>query len=326
MYLRKLLCIFVFCLLCSSVLAFDGLVIERSGVDFTGGYRSDQLKWSIAGDRDGQTPNILSELDWEDIEIFQLSAQGWIETERIPYLDKKTFFLTRFSIGKILDGDVRDSDYAGNNRTKEWSRSVNHADSGVVVDLSGAWGPQIKFAAIDNFILTPLVGYGFNMQALSMSDGRQVISDSSLTSPGHSAPHPQRRIAGLDSSYTAYWHGPWVGLNGAYNLNDRFVLLTGIEYHLVNLFAQADWNLRSEFEHPVSFEHEARGTGLVWTFTCEYLVDQRWSLLFNGRIQDWKTESGIDRTYFADGSKGVSRLNRVEWNSYELMSGIQYRF
>jgi Protochlamydia outer membrane protein len=324
-YHRLFLSFVIFTLIYSSALASEG-VVEGAGVEFTAGFRSDQLEWNISGDRGGNNPNILSELAWKDIETFQLRSNGWIELDKIPYLRKQSVFLANLSIGKILDGDVRDSDYADDNRTNEWSRSVNSADSGFVIDLSGAWGPRLEIEQIKGLVLTPVVGYGFNVQALSMTDGVQVVSEPSLTPSRFDNPHPMGPIPGLDSSYTAYWYGPWLGLNASYQFNNKIDLTVGFEYHIVELFAQADWNLRPEFDHPVSFEHEADGTGIVWNFQGEYSVDDRWSVLLSGQIQRWKTESGIDRTYLADGTVGLSRLNGVEWESYELVSGIQYRF
>jgi len=43
---------------------------------FTGGYRSDDLDFNIAGDINGNNPNIISELTWEDLESYQVKFQG----------------------------------------------------------------------------------------------------------------------------------------------------------------------------------------------------------------------------------------------------------
>jgi hypothetical protein len=42
----------------------------------TGGYRVDDLNWNIAGDINGNNPNIISELTWDDLESYQLKFQG----------------------------------------------------------------------------------------------------------------------------------------------------------------------------------------------------------------------------------------------------------
>lgn len=306
--------------------AFDGIDVDRYGVDLASGYRSDQLEWSVAGNRSGGNPNILSELIWEDVEVFQVKAGLWVELKPLPYVARNSLVLVKLSAGKILDGDVRDSDYAGDNRADEWSRSVNKADSGFVFDLSGAWGPKFFIDSVDGLTVTPLLGYGFNMQSLSMTGGEQTVSEPGLAPSRFNPPPPLGHIPGLDSSYTAHWYGPWVGMNADYRISDKFNLGVELGYHVIEFFAQADWNLRQDFDHPVSFEHEADGRGVVVDVSGRYQLSERWSCLLNINIQDWKTESGTDRTYFSDGSIGSSRLNRVEWDSYSIMAGLSYLF
>ncbi len=301
-----------------SVLAFDLFNIEASGVDVGFGYRSDQLDWNISGDINGENPTILSELSWEDLEIFQIQATGWLEIGELPFLKRNSLILANIAFGKILGGDVQDSDYAADGRTFEWSRSVNDADKGLTVDLSGAVGPIFELSLIEGLAITPLIGYGFNMQDLSMTDGEQVISGSGAPDIGF--------LPGLDSSYTAYWYGPWLGVNIDYQANQKIKITVGAEYHWVEYFAQADWNLRSNFAHPVSFEQETTGTGIIWNIKGLYSLNKNWSWLLDGKIQNWETESGTDRTYFADGTVGLSRLNQVNWSSYSLTTGVQYCF
>ncbi|NIQ93167.1 MAG: TonB-dependent receptor, partial [Desulfuromonadales bacterium] len=86
----------------------------------------------------GSTPNILSELTWDDLRSFQLAA----ETEMVRSLRPRvsTVLMGRTSYGWIVSGENQDSDYAGDNRTLEWSRSNNDAGNGHVFDLEGGVG------------------------------------------------------------------------------------------------------------------------------------------------------------------------------------------
>lgn len=308
-----------------SVFAFDVIKIESSGIDMGLGYRSDQLDWSISGDMNGENPNILSELSWDDIEIFQLQATGWMELGALPFLKRNSLVLANISFGKILGGDVQDSDYAADDRNEEWSRSVNDSDKGITIDLSGAVGPIFEWNDL-GFTVTPLIGYGFNMQDLSMTNGEQVVSEPADRPSGTSPPQTIGSFPSLDSNYTAYWYGPWLGVNTDYQVSERLKISAGVEYHWVEYFAQADWNLRSNFSHPVSFEHEATGTGIVWNIKGEYVLNEKWSWLLSGNIQSWETERGTDRTFYADGSVSRTRLNQVSWDTYALTTGMQYRF
>jgi len=313
-----------------SVLALDAVTIESAGLDMGFGYRSDQLDWNISGDINGANPNILSELSWEDIKIFQIQATGWLELGELPFLKRNSLILANIAFGKILGGDVQDSDYAADGRTFEWSRSVNDSDKGLTVDLAGAVGPIFEVNLFEGLSITPLIGYGFNMQDFSMTNGEQTVSNPFYRwwffGSDAEMPPPLGSIAHLDSNYTAYWYGPWLGANIDYQANQEIKITIGAEYHWIEYFAQADWNLRSDFSHPVSFEQETTGTGIVWNIKGQYSLNKNWSWLLDGKIQDWETESGTDRTYFADGTVGLSRLNQVNWSSYSLTTGVQYRF
>ena len=43
-----------------------------------GGYREDDLQWSIAGTPAGTSPNILSELTWTDLRMTQIKGQRYV--------------------------------------------------------------------------------------------------------------------------------------------------------------------------------------------------------------------------------------------------------
>lgn len=311
----------VFLLPWSVSVVFASERIEDIGLDLSLGYRVDQIDWSIAGNNSGTNPNVLSELVWSDLNILQLQLDGRVETADLLWLKTNTLFVGKLAYGKIYAGDNRDSDYVGDNHTLEWSRSINQADDGFTFDISGAFGPKFELLA-GQMSLTPLFGYSVHMQDLSMTDGLQTVSDGS-----HSpSPAPLGPIVGLDSSYTAYWWGPWFGLNlQLAPLEKLSIEMTGA-YHIVEYFAEADWNLRSDLAHPISFEHEAHGTGLVIGLKSIYQLNQCWSVTFAGNAQYWQTGEGQDTTYYADGTRGGTRLNEVNWESYALMAGLRYRF
>jgi len=108
---------------------------------FTGGYRRDDLDWSIAGDSSGNNPNILSELTWDDLESYQVKFQGNLVWPNIIALRGLADY------GWISDGENQDSDYYGDNRTWEFSRSNNNSDDGDVWDVSLAIGYPFRAAA-----------------------------------------------------------------------------------------------------------------------------------------------------------------------------------
>ncbi len=274
---------------------------------FNTGYRSDDLDWNIAGNIYGNNPNILSELSWSDLNIHQIKAGGKV-------IVNETFYL-RCSLGYgwIFDGKNQDSDYSGDNRTFEFSRSNNDADDGNVLDVSLGVGYQ--FGQVSGMvIITPLVGYSYHEQKLRMTDGFQTIGVT--TGP----------FAGLNSTYETEWNGPWIGVDLSFEINKKFTLFGAFEYHMADYYAKANWNLRTDFAHPKSFEHTADGSGIVMSIGGDYALNDQWFINVNIDYQDWSTYAGTDRIFFANGTTSETRLNEVNWDSFAGMLGLTYRF
>ena len=286
----------------------------RTSFKFYNGYRKDDLKFNIAGTSAGTNPNILSELTWSDLRMVQAKAK--IETVLYNHLVIEG--LAKYA--EIYKGDVQDSDYSGDNRTAEFSRSNNKSDEKNAMDFSGGIGyrvnldnnPQI-LPEFDQLWLTALAGYAYDSMHLKMTDGLQTIPATGV-------------FNGLDSTYIPRWKGPWVGLQ----LGGEKKRISGflrVEYHFVDYYAKADWNLRADFQHPKSFEHIADGgQALVFELEGNYRLNERWSLNANAGIQNWRMEDGLDRTFFSDGTILTTKLNEVEWKSYALMLGATYAF
>jgi hypothetical protein len=284
------------------------------------GYRVDDLDWNIAGNINGNNPDILSELSWNDLEIFQTRGRAKV------LLLERIYLRGTLGYGWILDGEVQDSDFSGNNRTFEFSRSNNSADNGNVLDASVGAGYQFSFA-LDSFDfgLIPLIGYSYHEQNLTLTDGFQTVSEPAIAPPGI-IPPPVGPFPGLDSTYETEWNGPWLGLDFIAKPSEKLTLSFTFEYHWADYYAEANWNLRTDFAHPTSFEHEADGEGYIISARWQYFFAQNWAVNLDFDYQDWSTDSGTDRTFLANGTTIETRLNEVNWTSYDLMLGIAYRF
>ena len=280
---------------------------------FTGGYRRDDLDWNIAGNINGNNPNILSELAWEDIESYQVKFQGSLVWPRIIALRGSVNY------GWIFNGDNQDSDYLGDNRTFEFSRSNNSTDDGDVWDASIAVGYPFRFDQTVIGTVIPLVGYSHHEQKLKITDGYQTIP-------------PQGPFPGLDSSYDAQWEGPWIGIDLRFKAREiktfahRFETYLTYEYHWADYDAEADWNLRDDLAHPKSFKHDTDGNGYVIGAGFNFVLHQHWALNFNFDYQDWSTDDGTIKFFLADGTTHKQQLNEVNWTSYALSLGLSLRF
>jgi len=284
--------------------------VLKTDFDLFTGYRLDKLDWSIAGDSNGENPNILSELIWKNLQIYQIKANGNL------IIDKRFRVEGYYGYGWINDGDNQDSDYLGNNRTFEFSRSNNTSDGDNVSDWSLGLGYQfnmgrVEYLACDELAFTVLGGYSHHEQNLKMTNGFQTI-------PATGA------FDGLNSTYQAEWKGPWMGAE-LESPTGKLTTILRIEYHWADYLANADWNLRSDFAHPVSYTHMADGKGIIASFSVGYNINPNWLVFLKGDIQDWDTTDGIDRTFFSDGDVSDTRLNRVHWQSHAVMLGLKCR-
>lgn len=290
----------------------------KSTVRLSAGYRIDNLNWNIAGDLEGANPNVLSELNWSSIKIYQLKLVGRTVIKDWVCLKGELDY------GMVVSGDNQDSDYLGDDRTQEFSRSVNSVDGKDVWDGSIGGGPRFSF--LDATVsLCPMLGYAIAEQDFNIVDGYQVLS----TLPDMPSTGP---IEGLDSRYQTRWKGPWIGAELLLSMPVQKgplrcveVLFTG-EYHWIDYSAEANWNLRNDLQHPVSFSHDADGKGIMLGTTLRFQTNHHWGASLGMHMVDMATDAGLDRVYFSDGSIGETRLNEVNWRSFTVEAGLSYQF
>jgi hypothetical protein len=284
----------------------------KTDLSLSTGYRVDDSSWNIAGNVSGTNPNVLSELTWSDLEILQAVVSGR------ALVNERVYLRGSFGYGWTFSGDNLDADFSGNDRTQEYSRSSSSADGSTVLDAALGLGYQFAFLS-GKFRLSPLLGYSYSSQALTLKDGVQVIATPGLTPPAGP-------IQGLDSSYDATWRGPWLGIDLSFEITERVTLFGSFEYHWGTFDGEGNLNLRNDLAHPTSFEQDADAKGFLIAFSADYRLAGPWSLTMSFNYQKWSTDPGVDRLYYASGSVAETRLNEVNWDTYALMLGLAYRF
>lgn len=269
------------------------------------GQRKDNLNWNIAG----STVSVLSELKWENMAIAQLQAEGKFNLKNDRWLRVKLGY------GVINSGTNQDSDYSGNNRTQEFSRSNSKAGRDVL-DTSIGIGKKLRLHELSAgrvIYVTPFFGLSINQQNLTMTDGVQTIP-------------PSGSFPGLASSYDSQWVGPWLGAEALLETERGWAMMANAEYHLVMYSAKGNWNLRTDLAHPVSMKHTATGQGIVLYLGASYPVGKNWKINFMLEQQQWTTWAGKYQVYSADGTVLSGRLNAVNWDSTSYNFGIVRRF
>lgn len=288
-------------------------------VSLSAGLRLDEFQWSIAGNSSGTNPKILSELEWDEVSSYQLTLAGRLEIKR------RFYCRGHGNVAWIESGSLRDSDYDGDGRTLEYSRSISETNGDELYDIVAGVGYPFHFKE-DRFFLAPMLGISYHAQNFRITNGEQVISDASHTPA--LGPLDNR----LNSTYSARWFGPWAGcdvrylMETSYRAVPRIIWDLSLMLHFLNDYsAEADWNLRGDLDHPKSFEHEADGDGISLTAKCQIPLNQRFGIHLMATYASWSTDGGKATVYRTSGTR-YTRLNEVEWETHSVMIGFDCLF
>jgi hypothetical protein len=110
------------------------------------------------------------------------------------------------------------------------------------------------------------------------------------------------------------WYGAWLGVDLDW-ARDCWLSTVSMVYERDQYQADANWNLRGDLQHPISFQHLTIGSGVTLGASLSYLIHPKWSLGMQASVSRYETGAGFDTTYLADGTQGSTRLNQVSWGS-----------
>lgn len=284
----------------------------------------DDVAFDIASDISGEnSPNVLSELSWDDLELWHL--QGSIRYGIGDHFK----IIGDFGIGVIVDGDVTDSDFLGDNRTGEFSRATASVDGKHHTNLAlgigwefrkdfevKLWrvGDSKRMAFASDIQITPQIGYGYTKQEIEFEDGVQIIPDLGA-------------FGGLNSSYDPEWRGIFIGVDSRFRVYKNFFLSVNARYWPdLNYKAEANWNLRDDFSHPRSFVQSADADGIDAELGVEWVFGGRQSVSLSYYMSDYSTDSGSDEVITSQGISFFTRLNEASWEKKGWSLAYEWRF
>ncbi|MCG8325812.1 MAG: hypothetical protein MI673_09860 [Thiotrichales bacterium] len=278
------------------------------------GMRNARLDFTIAGLNN--MPNVLSELIWEDMRIGELNLRGDV-------LYRNRFYLTTYLTGGyIFDGDNQDSDYFGNNRTMEFSRSNNGVDGDFLFEVGAGIGYQFDFRiplVNRQATITPMAGGFYHYMDINWVDGFQTLATPGIT-PSIGP------FAGLDSHYETTSYGPWLGIDVDADWYNGFTAFASFKYYWADYEGVGEWNLRTDFAQPRSFEHLADGRGYRLEAGISKQYRNNLDFFLSLDMEDWTTDAGLNRTFFSSNVTTESRFNEANWEYWGFNAGIKYSF
>ncbi len=276
-------------------------------LDAQGGQHRTKFAWTIAGP--GGTPNVLSELTFKSTGPKGTLNLRWLS-------ESETFFVdTRFTYGLNDSGEVRDDDFALNDRQGLFSRSMSTIGGNSLYGVQGQLG--WRFLNTEHIAIAFTAGYAFDYTSFRMTaPATQIV------------PAVPVDFSQLNSMYNARWNTVTIGLETQVPLHPlplAFVL-KGHYWPNVDYTGKGFWNLREGFQQNPSFRHQADGNGGDVDVSLLLRFTTRWQATA-GYHKIWmKTRGGRDQTFFTDGSSPVIPFNGADYRASAWYAGIGYRW
>lgn len=303
----------------SLMLTLAGTLLSSDTFELGIGTRQDHVNWSLAGPN--SLPSVMSKLVWHEIQSVEL--QGKVETT----LCNCYFLRLEGDYGWICNGWNTDSDYAVDDQTFQdvlFLKSKAHSGKGGVWDLSLAISTY-SFELNDCFFIRPLLGYSVHSQRLRMYDGKILVD---LFEPGIEG----MRFPELDSHYTTYWSGPWVGFDLAYEGCPCWTFSTTQEIHALYYDAKGNWNLRDDILD--DFHHFGWGWGYFTKFSANYDLGCGWDIGAEFKYNYCRMNDGRDHSHVLveqtdapdQEIHAVSRIKQAAWHSLSCLMTLGCNF
>ncbi|MHB8207151.1 hypothetical protein [Mucilaginibacter sp.] len=294
--MNKTLSVFI-SILASCILKANAQDIEpKLQLSLSSGYQQENFHWSIAGNSDGQNPNVYSELKWKNI-------SGTDYNTSLQYnVWNKVMLYGSYNRVSVRSGSVSDIDYSGDNRT-DAVYNENFSDN---KGNTSAWCVGAGYRLFNNsrFSLTPYIGYAGNIQNLYIVD-------------------ETGQFPTLNSSYRANWKGGFLKVISSVKLWRSFKASVDVTYNQTSYNSQGDWNLIDEFKHPVSYRQLADGYGINTGAQLSYNIISQLSIFAGLDYFNWETGNGTDTLYLATGEDDKTQFNAAFRNGYQVSAGLQ---
>lgn len=290
--------------LLTNICLFSFVIAHAQNVEFavTGGYQTADLRWSIAGNGSGQSPNILSEVKWRSLSGPLVAVKGQFN------LNSRLLIKGQLSRSFIRSGNATDTDYAEDDRRLPSYHAQLDADEGHLsaFRLYGGYHLlQRRGARIAIF-----AGYAANKESLFLLHHAAFI-------PGEK---------NLRCTYNTSWKGISGGLSGLCRATSWLDLTGELQYSQMSYNAVADWNLIDAFQHPVSFKHHARGFDLNASVTGVFRLKAYLSLLLSGAWRHAETGTGTDQLFLESGAIQTTQFNGAFTNAKQVTIGALVQF
>jgi hypothetical protein len=255
------------------------------------------FQWSIAGNLQGQSPNILSELTFKKI-----IAPGGYLAASCKLVDHLTLTAS-FQKNNVISGNGTDADYKENNRMDATYQVSFNSNKGVIKNFR--IGCSYNIIAKARFNMNTDLFFANSLQKFNILD---------------------LNYQDLNSTYIANWKSADIGISGSYALTTRLSVVGAISYGLNKFKSEADWNLIEIFRHPISFKQHANGDEFEGRAGLNYRLNSTFSILLCGRHKQMESYKGLDTSFLKNGNEVKTQFNGASDGFYDVRLGAIVSF
>lgn len=257
----------------------------RAGIEFS------SLEWAVAGNIEGNSPNVLSELRWTNLSAANYQILASFKAGKINY-----FFHS--SLSPNITGQVQDIDYAEDDRVSPIYNEVFSSTAGNKFRTEMGIKTQLKN------ILQISTGIRYRNQRLFLN----------------------QESGRIRSYYNSRWTGVFLGFDKEVRLHESIAMSLYLDADLSRYYGYGNWKLRNELLHPKSFVHQALSYGFNGAVKTNLQLNKRIGLhaILEGNYTD--SFHGKDILYFQDGYSTSTQLNGVKSLMFSSSFGISTTF
>jgi len=250
------------------------------------GLLNNKVNWAISGDENGQNPNYLSELKWNNYSI-----QTGI-TSKVNY--GKLGLGVNYSHADSKHGKAVDTDFSGDNRTNIiYQEKFSSKNSSYY-----KFGIRPEFRLRNNWIVSMAYNH---------------IESKNLLNHGTNF-----------STYTYGQDLLLVGFSWRY-IHKKIIWEIGGDFITGKYLADGDWKLRTDLAHPVSFSHEIDIYGGNFSSGLEYVIDKSFCIRLDYNLNYIYGKDGKDTMYYFYNYSVGTRLKYTETINNLISTALVYK-
>jgi hypothetical protein len=251
------------------------------------------LKWSIAGNMQGQSPNILSELKFNSI----TSVGYYIEASYKPLEGIKLF--AHYQNSETINGHGTDIDYQNDDRQiPTYNLSFASGSGKLNIFRTGINTPLIRREKID---FSTGLNYQYNSQIF------YILRDDN---------------AELESTYKAKTEGVELYIETSLSITRHLTSSLYMNGGYVKYIAIANWNLQNVFMHPLSFMQISKGMTTGGGIDIGLKISPIFNLFLDTGYDRTAVFKGVDTSYLSTGIQMSTQLNGVNIIRYYTKLGV----